>query len=74
MSVLNKNNATNNQKKRLKKALFLLCYCYGAVEGTCREQSERNSEWLCLHKGTSASHTVWVHTQSVVLKAQSPFK
>jgi len=48
--------------------------CYGADEGTCREHSERNSEWLCLHKGTSASHRIWVHTQGVVLKAQSPFK
>ena len=30
-------------------------------------QSERNGEWLCSHKRTSASHRVWVHTDSVSL-------
>ena len=47
---------------------------FGAVEGTCRKRSERNSEISVLAQANERQPQVWVHTQSVVLKAQSPFK
>ena len=42
--------------KKCKQKRQALCLSFGADDETCRERSERNSERLCLHKGTSATH------------------